>query len=40
MKPVVVAFNAESSFWNYGGGVYPASSCSHNTVNHAVLVVG
>lgn len=39
-QPVISAINVNADFMHYAGGVYSASSCSDETVNHAVLAVG
>jgi hypothetical protein len=36
-QPTIVAFNAESSFQSYAGGIYSAKACSNTTVNHAMV---
>ena len=38
--PVVVYFNVQNSFYGYAGGIYQASSCTTETINHAMLLVG
>lgn len=38
--PVVFYFFVENNFFSYSGGVYPASACRSNTINHAMLIVG
>ena len=38
--PVSIAFNVTDALYQYKSGVFSASSCTNNTVNHAVLAVG
>ena len=39
--PVAVAINAIPAFYNYGGGILPASACPPgDAYDHAILVVG
>ncbi|KAL4434211.1 hypothetical protein ABPG75_000652 [Micractinium tetrahymenae] len=38
--PLVVYFNVENSFYSYTSGIYQASSCTTNAVNHAMILVG
>lgn len=38
-QPVVAYFSADRAFQLYGGGVFPATTCT-SAINHAVLVVG
>ncbi|KAL4443790.1 hypothetical protein ABPG75_011527 [Micractinium tetrahymenae] len=38
--PIVIYFNVQSSFYGYAGGVYQATSCTADTINHAMVVVG
>ena len=38
-QPVVIYFDAESSFQMYSGGIYSPSDCGAST-NHAIVAVG
>lgn len=38
--PLVIYFNVQSSFYGYAGGIYQASQCTTETINHAMVVVG
>ncbi|KAL4420951.1 hypothetical protein ABPG77_004580 [Micractinium sp. CCAP 211/92] len=38
--PVITYFNVKSSFYGYTSGIYPASSCTTETINHAMIIVG
>eukprot|EP00887_Chlorella_sp_A99_P005947 scaffold29.g5947.t1 len=40
MQPTVIAFNVESSFQNYGGGIYNPGTCGSTSVNHAMVAIG
>ncbi|KAL4431181.1 hypothetical protein ABPG75_006437 [Micractinium tetrahymenae] len=38
--PVTVYFNVEESFLSYTSGIYPASACRSDGINHAMVIVG
>lgn len=38
--PVAIAMNVSNALYSYKSGIFSASSCTNNTVNHAVLAVG
>ncbi|KAL4443763.1 hypothetical protein ABPG75_011500 [Micractinium tetrahymenae] len=38
--PVVTYFYVQSSFYSYTSGIYQASSCATDSINHAMVIVG